>query len=170
MAEEPQRDHADIGICADMHKMKLEAPSGFLSYRGDLIDDGLSPYDSPRSGYTKKRYNTTKKIIHNASSCEIWVPDNPEIYQNTRYICQWDASYTEQRRERFDFTNDIFETCFNYGEFMCVDVYGSRKICFLKNTRKGDTVIEWGEGISKNENNSPHYFSYFTIFEKTTDK
>ncbi len=166
--QEPLRNHADVGICADMHRMKKEANTGFQSYRGDLIDEGLSPYDSPRSGYTKKRYSTTKKITHNASSCEIWIPDNPEIYQNARYICHWDAGYAEQRQERFGFINDIFQTCFNYGEYMCVDVYGPRKICFIKNAQKGDTVIEWGEGISKDENNAPKYYAYFTIFEKTT--
>ena len=166
--EEPQRNHADIGICADMHRMKKEANTGFQSYRGDLIDEGLSPYDSPKSGYVKKRYQTTKKILHNASSCEVWLPDNPEIYNDARYICHWDAGYAAQRKERFDFINDIFQTCFNYGEFMCVDVYGPRKICFLKNKHKGDTVIEWGEGISKDKNDASKYFAYFTIFEKAT--
>lgn len=166
--EEPERNYSDVGICANLHHMKTEAPTGFLSYRSTLVDEGISPYDSARSAYTKKRYDVTDKILYNADSCEIWEPDNPEIYQNTRYICHWDAGYAEQRKERFEFIHEIFQTCFNYGEYMCADVYPSRKICFLKNIQKGGTMIEWGEGISKQEGGQQKHFSYFTIFGKTT--
>ncbi|MGH1456662.1 MAG: hypothetical protein ACRBDI_07765 [Alphaproteobacteria bacterium] len=170
MAEpEPERNYSDVGICADLHEIKHKANDGFSDMRGELVDEGLSPYDSPRSGFTKKRYATTE-ILESADSCEIWVPDNPESYNGTRYTCHWDASFATQRKERFNNLMDIFETCFNYGEFSCANVYGDRDICFVKNTQKGDTMIEWGEGISKDTNDMPKYFSYLSIYSKTGSK
>jgi hypothetical protein len=169
LADEPVRNFTDIGICANLHRLKANAELGYPSYRGELLDEGLSPYDSARSGYTKKRYASAQKILQNANSCEIWVADNPDIYQGPRYICHWDADHVDMRKERFERINEIFETCFNYGEFSCVDVYGPRKICFLKAARKGDTMIEWGEGIARKEDGGEKYFTYLSVYPKTTN-
>ncbi len=166
---EPERNYSDVGICANLHEIKRKAETGFSDMRGALIAEGLSPYDASRSGFTKKRYETSE-ILESADSCEVWVPDNPEAYNGTRYTCHWNASYAAQRKERFHSLMDVFETCFNYGEFSCVNVYGDRDICFVKNVQKGDTMIEWGEGISKDENDMPKYFSYLSIYPKTTSK
>lgn len=163
------RNYSDVGICADLHKLKEKSKTGFEDKRGDILAKGLSPYDSARSGFTKTRYET-EKILHNATSCEIWAPDNPQAYNHTRYACHWDAEYATQRKEKFESIMDAIGTCFGYGEFTCATVYEDRQVCFLKNSKPYGTMIEWGEGISKDEHGTPKFFAYFYIYDQAKPK